>query len=116
MLFRSGSYAVACTNAEAGSSAEPYYRLKVWEAQMGHSRSTALSDIVLPFPAKDICWHPSQHALAVACQGPGAVVTVFVGERESAEIAVSRIQADAHNDDLSMSLGASLTGGPKVEK
>ena len=101
-----GSYAIACTLAEPSGTTDPYFRLKAWDAQLGHTQPSALSDIVLPFPAKDIAWHPSQHTLAVACQGPGAVLTVFVGERESAELAVSRLQADATTDDLGSIAGA----------
>lgn len=101
-----GSYAIACALAEPSGTMDPFFRLKTWDAQLGHSQPSVLSDIILPFPAKDISWHPSQHTLAVACQGPGAVLTVYVGERESAELAVSRLQADATADDLGSVTGA----------
>ena len=102
VLSPDGSYAVCCTRAEAGNqqSGDPYYRLKVWEAQTGHLYPSSLTDIVLPFPARALAWHPNQHTLAVACNGAGAAVTVYVGERESAELAVGRLQADATQDDL----------------
>ena len=107
-LSPDGSYAIACARAEGASGVDPYFRLKTWDAQLGHSMPSPLGEIVMPFPAKDIAWHPNQHSLAVACQGPGAVLTVYVGERESAELAVSRLQADATADDLS-SVAAAAT-------
>ena len=100
VLSPDGSYAVSCTREAAAVGGDPFYRLKVWEAQTGHLYPSSLTDIVLPFPARDIDWHPNQHTLAVACNGPGAAVTVYVGERESAELAVGRLQADATQDDL----------------
>lgn len=106
-----GSYAIACTRAEGNGCADPYFRLKAWDAQLGHSMPSNLGEIVMPFPAKDIAWHPNQHSLAVACQGPGAVLTVYVGERESAELAVSRLQADATADDLGSLAGAASALG-----
>ena len=106
VLSPDGSYAVACTRAaEVQVGGDAYFRLKVWEAQTGHLYPSALTDIVMPFPARDVAWHPSQHTLAVACNGPGAAVMVYAGERESAELAVGRMQADATQDDLNSVTG-----------
>ncbi len=106
VLSPDGSYAVTCTRAaEVQVGGDAYYRLKVWEAQTGHLYPSALTDIVMPFPARDVAWHPSQHTLAVACNGPGAAVMVYAGERESAELAVGRMQADATQDDLNSVTG-----------
>eukprot|EP00605_Chrysophyceae_sp_TOSAG23-4_P000238 GSChrysophyteH1.ASY1.ANO1.275.1 assembled CDS len=101
-LSPDGHYAVTGVSSSS-SGGDGHYNLKFWDVKQGNLFPASLSDINLPYPVRSISWHPTQHAIAVAMVGHGAAVVVYCGEKESAELSISRRAENAMDSLLAES-------------